>query len=472
MMEDSHVTVDDQPSDKKHDDAPDHKKSDGESKNASGKEKSLEERAKELFQCIIDTAKKTDKRSILLAKQKLEAQAKEFFRYVVTYMKERAKPDLLLAKQKMELKAKTFAIAVVEMCKKVNKANILDCKEKMMLKSRELIFTAIKLAKTTNYRRMLKKEFRDDVIQRHGRLGMAMLAMFVMVSITFRNDGLDDTDYLMGGVRGRSLAGIPHLPTPKSFEAAEHSLHPKWRLWKDIPEDQHEKALEELVPYFEKYGYLIGNAWTKKHIDDDKICEMVPKAASDVCLFKPSPEGCSFMSFGLSPSGFETSLAQATKCKGFVVDPEASKPTKLDSSVTFQTLGLSKLHEPAGEKPKKVAWETSIPTLRKFLKEEYTDILRLDCAGCEIALMRDILVEDPSFFHHFGQISVKKHAAKAFVETEEDLYYFGIMFPLLEEAGFDIVSSKVVGCKNKYETEDCRPEFNEVRSTDPCFESL
>ena len=36
-----------------------------------------------------------------------------------------------------------------------------------------------------------------------------------------------------------------------------------------MPSDQQEKALEELVPYFERYGWLIGGAWSKQHIDKE-----------------------------------------------------------------------------------------------------------------------------------------------------------------------------------------------------------
>ena len=111
MMEhDSLAPVD---TDKKHDDGADHKKNDDQSNNASGKPKTLEERARELLKAVVETAKHTDKRTLLLAKQRLEAKAKEFFRYVVTCMREKAKPDLLLTKQKIEVKAKAFSLSVV-----------------------------------------------------------------------------------------------------------------------------------------------------------------------------------------------------------------------------------------------------------------------------------------------------------------------------------------------------------------------
>jgi hypothetical protein len=149
-----------------------------------------------------------------------------------------------------------------------------------------------------------------------------------------------------------------------------------------------------------------------------------------------------------------------------VVDPNAVKPSKLSPAVTFHNFAMTSMHKTGQETPAELedrrnSWNTSVPALQNFLKSDFTDILRLDCAGCEIAMMRDILVEDPAFFHRVGQVSVMKHASKAYVDTEEDLYYFGLMFPFLEEAGFVLVSSRVVACKGEPEKAVCRPEFHE-----------
>lgn len=466
MMEDENQPVtdtlknDDGSDYKKHDDGAEYKKNDGEPKVVPEVEKSLEEKAKEFYAYVVETAKHTDKRSIMLAKQRVEAKAKEFFRQVATYVNEKAVPELILTKQKIELKAKAFAAQIVQMALKINRENMIICKETVELRSRELIIKAVKTLKTTNYKRMLKKEFHQDMAQKHGKVMASMVGMFVMVSVAFHNDGGDEAAFL-SGVRGRSLADGDAMPTPKSFEPAEHSLHPKWRLWEDIPEDQQVNALEELVPYFEKYGLMIGSAFTKNHIAEDQICDSVPNSPAELCLV-PEMEECSFMSFGVSgTASFESNLAETMQCKGFAVDPLESKDSKLNPSVSFQNFGISKMHEPEGEKEQKTLWNTTIPAISKFLNVGYTDVLRLDCQGCEIAMMRDILKEDPSFFHHIGQISVKKQTAKAFIDTEEDLYYFGLMFPLLEEAGHHLVKSKVHAGKPKYEKGECMSEFGE-----------
>jgi hypothetical protein len=56
---------------------------------------------------------------------------------------------------------------------------------------------------------------------------------------------------------------------------------------------------------------------------------------------------------------------------------------------------------------------------------------QLDCEGCEIAFTRDILAEDPSFLSKVGQISIETHVTKAWINTTEQLYYFSLLFPLV-----------------------------------------
>lgn len=462
MMEHENQPVADAKMDAGSDHGGEYKKDDGEAKPEKPQvEKSLEEKAKEFYAFVVHTARTTDKRSVMMAKQRLETKAKEFYHQVVIYMNEKAMPQLILTKQKMEVKAKAFAAQMVQLALKINRENMIICKETLEIKSRELLIKTVKTLKTTNYKRMLKKEFHQEVAQKHGKSMAAVVGMCVMVSVAFGGNSPDDAALLAGGVRGGRYLSVPVVPTPKSFEPAEHSLHPKWRLWEDIPQDQRDAALEELVPYFEKYGYMIGTQFQKKQIDDKEICDFLPNSPADLCM-TPTLDDCNFMSFGVKGTAqFESNLADAMHCKGFAVDPLEIKDTKLNPSVSFQNFGISKMHEPEGEKEKKTLWNTTIPALSKFLHVGFTDVLRLDCNGCEIAMIRDILLEDPSFFHHIGQISVKKQTSKSFVDTEEDLYYFGLMFPLLEEAGHHLVKSRVYGGKPKYEKGECMPEFGE-----------
>ena len=52
-------------------------------------------------------------------------------------------------------------------------------------------------------------------------------------------------------------------------------------------------------------------------------------------------------------------------------------------------------------------------------KLETVDILKIDCEGCEVAMERDIIREDPRFLFHVDQISIKTHVTKTWIKTRE-----------------------------------------------------
>lgn len=106
-------------------------------------------------------------------------------------------------------------------------------------------------------------------------------------------------------------------------------------------------------------------------------------------------------------------------------------------------------------------WYTSFPKLRFFLGMENIDILKIDCEGCEVALARDMLREDPYFLHHVDQISIETHVTKTWMTTREHIYYFGLLLVLLEEAGFVLEWSSVFGCSKRHEITGCLEEFAE-----------
>jgi hypothetical protein len=78
-----------------------------------------------------------------------------------------------------------------------------------------------------------------------------------------------------------------------------------------------------------------------------------------------------------------------------------------------------------------------------------------------MAFPRDILREDPDFLKRVDQVSLETHTSRIWIETLEQLYYFGLNFPLLEEAGFTLVWTNVFGCMKKHEAVGCRPELIE-----------
>ena len=262
-----------------------------------------------------------------------------------------------------------------------------------------------------------------------------------------------------------SLSSFESQLDSRSFnEPASHSLHPRWKLWHEMNDEQQEAALQEVAPYVKKYGTMIERKNFKLQIPQDQVCDLfVP--GSDHRLCGPAPtKPCTFMSFGINDDpSYDIKLAEEWGCRGFAADPTIVHPSKLHPLVTFHNIGLTTLrpNEEKNIRADEEWWYTSMPALRKFLKLDRVDIMKIDCEGCEVALSRDILAEDPTFFNHVDQMTIETHVTKAWIETKEELYYFGLMFPLLEEAGFVMVSSMVFGCNMRHEKYGCMPELDE-----------
>jgi hypothetical protein len=138
-------------------------------------------------------------------------------------------------------------------------------------------------------------------------------------------------------------------------------------------------------------------------------------------------------------------------------------PSKLHPRVTFHNIGASMIsakEERLVNKGGSEDWiTTTMPKLRYWLGRKHIDILKLDCEGCEIAFVRDILRDDPTFLFAVDQLSLEAHVSKTWINTREELYYFGLHFALLEEAGFRLEWTDVFGCSKRHEVLGCIPEM-------------
>ena len=238
-----------------------------------------------------------------------------------------------------------------------------------------------------------------------------------------------------------------------------------WRLWHDIAPAERERELERVFARASPYGTRLGKHKSRMHAlcADGKVPVLFGKGGEHMVCGPAPAVGCHFLSFGIrdDPS-FDIHLASQWNCSGFAGDPSVTHPSKLHPAVTFHNIGLKmlranveQLRNPADE------WIlTSLPSLRGFLGWPYLDIVKIDCEGCEVALARDILAEDPSFLEHVGQISIETHGNRNWVNSTEELYYWALMFPLLEDAGFSLVWSSVFGC-GRHERNGCRPELEQ-----------
>jgi hypothetical protein len=251
-------------------------------------------------------------------------------------------------------------------------------------------------------------------------------------------------------------------PSPISF-------HPKWKLWTEMNTAQQDEAMEEVGVYIKKYGAMIfvNNSVRKSaSILHSKKCVLDEKIGSTghkICGPIPK-QPCTFISFGINDDpSFDREMADHWGCRGFAGDPTVRHPSKLHEKVTFHNIGASMLQDNEERLIDKGGatewWTTSMPKLRYFLGLEHIDLLKIDCEGCEMALARDIIREDPYYLTHVDQISIETHVSKTWMTTREHVYYFGLMFPLLEEAGFEMEWSSVFGCSKRHEVQGCMPEL-------------
>eukprot|EP00537_Pseudo-nitzschia_pungens_P015221 CAMPEP_0172409670 /NCGR_PEP_ID=MMETSP1061-20121228/76480_1 /TAXON_ID=37318 /ORGANISM="Pseudo-nitzschia pungens, Strain cf. pungens" /LENGTH=375 /DNA_ID=CAMNT_0013145831 /DNA_START=314 /DNA_END=1441 /DNA_ORIENTATION=- len=244
------------------------------------------------------------------------------------------------------------------------------------------------------------------------------------------------------------------------------SLHADWKTWEEMNPSEQDEAIKKVGAYMTKYGKLIephpGRRETIKH----GKCELVEFDNGHALCGPPPPKGCSFFSFGINDDpSFDQKLAETWGCRGFAGDPSVHHPSKLHPKVTFHNVGASMLQDNEERLINKGGaeewWSTSMTKLRYWLGLERVEIIKMDCEGCEFALAKDIITEDPTFLFKVDQISIETHVSKAWLTTREHFYYFALHFVLLEEAGFELEWSQIFGCSKRHEVPGCVPELEE-----------
>jgi len=293
------------------------------------------------------------------------------------------------------------------------------------------------------------------------RYGVYVLFVFTVGRCLWYLSNVNFTDYSSLGMDDSSLSET-------SIAAAASS---KWELWHEMGPSEQKKALEKAMARAKPYGTMLGKIGPKNGVfhndcrDGSKPMLMGKGGEHMVCGPKPEPEsGCKFFSFGIrdDPS-WDIHMGDAWNCRGFAGDPSITHPSKLHPAVTFHNVGLKMLrtNEEQRRNPEDQWILASLPKLREFLDWDTVDVVKIDCEGCEVAMARDILVDDPAFLDKVGQISIETHATRSWVDTDEELYYYALQFPLLEDAGFRLIWSSVFGC-GKFEHDGCRPEMMEA----------
>eukprot|EP00977_Amphora_coffeiformis_P016741 scaffold5278_cov128-Amphora_coffeaeformis.AAC.7 len=102
------------------------------------------------------------------------------------------------------------------------------------------------------------------------------------------------------------------------------------------------------------------------------------------------------------------------------------------------------------------------PRFEAFLNLERINILKMDCVGCEYSLARDIIVEDPDFLYRVDQLSLEVHVSKEWLNNNESLYYFALIFKMLQDAGLKLQTSLIASCSKYHEAAGCMDELKSI----------
>lgn len=302
-------------------------------------------------------------------------------------------------------------------------------------------------------------------------VGSLLFTVFPILNSLMKttDDGLETAQSIVDGssqVRRRDDTITEELSPFFSTKPLNKSLHPKFKLWTEMSATEQDAAIEFVGEYMKKYANIINPPNKSNNNVKQGNCEFDAVIGSHGhTLCGPGPKlPCNFISFGINDDPqWDREVANHWGCRGYAADPTVEHPSKIHPNVTFHNVGATMLMDNEERLINKGGvgdwWFTSFPKLRYFLELETVDILKIDCEGCEVAMARDILREDPRFLFHVDQISIETHVTKTWIKTREHLYYFGLMFPLLEEAGFKMEWSSIFGCSKRHEIAGCLPEL-------------
>lgn len=200
-----------------------------------------------------------------------------------------------------------------------------------------------------------------------------------------------------------------------------------------------------------------------KVVEDTRKCRIMEYGKETglqyLCDVAPSPS-CRFLSFGVgSEYSFDTNLSATANCRGVGFDPFLiNHNAKLSNDFWFVAMGANTLFPMSSQN----YITASIPALLRWLNWDHLDVLKLDCAGCEFALARDIMLDDPAFLEKVDQLSVRFHITKAYANTDDHLINMGKLFILLRGAGLQLIETNTHGCTHEKEFVGCHAKLAEL----------
>ncbi|KAI9098353.1 hypothetical protein DFS34DRAFT_110660 [Phlyctochytrium arcticum] len=264
------------------------------------------------------------------------------------------------------------------------------------------------------------------------------------------------------------------LETPAGFQAQHTTCNPaSWAAddWSPPCRQASQNALADIaakVSRLEQNKSLpkackikdFGTNWGKH-----ELCDRPPKRDA----------GCVFYSFGIDNDySFDEQLSKDWNCRGYMLDPTVTHPSRIGTNLYFFSVGASLLDAAdaggAGSSMRGTTadgWQiTSLPSLKSWLGTPHIDVLKMDCEGCEYSLARDVAALDPYFFANVDQLAIEIHISKAWIKSPAHAHYLGLLYHMLQYHGLHMVASDITPCAANDEAPGCPAELEAVNY--PC----
>ena len=79
----------------------------------------------------------------------------------------------------------------------------------------------------------------------------------------------------------------------------------------------------------------------------------------------------------------------------------------------------------------------------------------MDCEGCEYALARSILLDDPDFLGRLGQLAIEVHVSRAWAKDARYAVHLGALFSMLQMYNFTVASVQAGSCNERDAAHGC-----------------
>ena len=302
-----------------------------------------------------------------------------------------------------------------------------------------------------------------------GFVALAVCVVMLDLAVRWNRTGDELPSYYLSSTAFATTTG------PISSASSKQQL-----IWDQMNPQEQTQAMANVMPYIIDFVKEL-NATKQDQWWDLKRCTDINfgKRGGDhhLCdLPPPSSSNCVFLSFGINQDfSFDTDLADKWNCRGFAADPTVVHPSQLHPKVTFHNIAASTIkdnYNNHGQITQQEWWTTSVPSLKRFLKLPWISVLKMDCESCEYSLARDILLEEPMFFHSVDQFTFEAHLNTLWLKDEEQFYYYAVLFKLLHDAGLVLAGSSIGGCGWDSETGEVMDAMREIGYPGPGEEKL